>query len=217
MKRSLATLMAVALVGAAFIAPAEAAKKKKKKVCKPYVAGEAYSEFETLKVTDAATEEAPLEYDITLAESLGDADLTGDLGAEVGAPFTPSQQFVNVQVDPKAKETGLYVLFEFDEHNDYDLFVRHADGSEAGSSHAFQPMLPTADAPNEDLDFSNQTGNGGESTSSSEKVVGLRTADCGGYTIEAANWLGFGGDFTLKIWLGEAVNDPLPPAGAEEA
>ncbi|MGH2820162.1 MAG: hypothetical protein ACRDJ5_05890, partial [Actinomycetota bacterium] len=60
--RTLALLATATLVVGAFAAgPAEAKKKKKKKVCAEYVAGDYAGEAETTVVTEAATEEAPIE------------------------------------------------------------------------------------------------------------------------------------------------------------
>ncbi len=208
MRKSLVTMLTMVLVaGALFAVPAEAKKKKKKKppVCATYVPGEQGAEAETFVVPATATEEAPVEIPITLHESLGDVDLTGDL------PY--SNQIVNLQVDSATPDAGLYILFEFDLKRDYDLRVFWPTGEEVAAAHGFQPALE-ADA---ELPLfgnpSNQGGNAGESTNTSEKIVGLRTPDCGGYTVDFQNWLGEGGEFTAKAWLGEAVNEPVPAEG----
>lgn len=206
MKKTIATLIAMGLVAGAFMAaPAEAKKKRKKKkpvACAPYVPGELGAEAESFIVTDAATEEAPVEIPITLAESVADADLFG-----TGA-LPPSNQVFNVQVDSAAPTSGLYILFEFETKRDYDLRAYWPTGEEVAASHGFQPALE-ADVDTPLGNFSNQGGNAGESTNTSEKIVGLITPDCGGYTVDAQNWLGEGGDFTIKAWLGEGVNEPV--------
>lgn len=199
MKKTLATLMAVALVGAAFAGPADAKKKKKKKkpkpaVCAAFTPGEFGAEVETVVLTDEHTEEAPLEVPVTLAESV--ADLTF---GETDGSFA----YFNVQVDGAAPEAGLYALFEFDARRDYDIDLLHPDGSYAARSHAWNTLIEA-----NDTGTISSTGHGGESTASSEKIVGINTADCAGWTVQAANWLGEGGDFTIKLWLGEVVNEP---------
>jgi hypothetical protein len=186
--------------------PADAKKKKPKKPpapppCAAYVPGELGAEAETLVVTDTATEAAPLEVPISLGESLGDVP-GGDLVAY-------SNQVVNLQVDSANPEAGLNILWEFDMKRDYDIRVFWPTGEEVAAAHGFQPALE-ADVETPVGNFSNQGGNAGESTNTSEKIVGLGTPDCGGYSVDFQNWLGEGGDFTIKVWLGEAVNDPVP-------
>ena len=196
--------MSALVVGAFFVAPADAKKKKKPAACSAFTPGELGTDKPTVVVTDTATESAPLIQKVTLPESIADLDLVG-----TGA-IPPGSDVFNVQVDSKAKEAGLYILFEFDERRDYDLNVYHPDGSYSARAHGFQPILGT---PAEET-FGNLSGHAGESTTSSEKIVGLATADCGGWTVETQNWLGEGGEFDVKIWLGDVANDPQEP-GAE--
>ncbi|MBA2724698.1 MAG: hypothetical protein H0U53_01805 [Actinobacteria bacterium] len=199
MKKTLAVLVTASLALTVFAAlPAEAKKKKKKKpkACATYTPGSLGAGAETIKLTDAATAEAPVEIPVM---SLGDADVIGRLPA----PFDPTQHFVNVQVDPAAAEAGLYLTFGFPQRRDYDLFVRHSDDSEAASSHGFNTVIET---PLNNTD----TNHAGESTAASENIIGLRTTDCGGYTLQVDNWMGEGGDMVVKAWLGEIVNDPRP-------
>lgn len=167
--------------------------------CAPLAAGPMGAGAETFTVTDAATAEAPLEVPVKLDMSLADLDFEGVLPA----PFDPTQQIVNIQVDPAAAEAGLYLTFEFPQRRDYDLFLRHNDDSEAASAHGFNTAIETP--------FHNtKTNHAGESTSTSEKIIGLRTTDCGGYTLEVNNWLGEGGNMVVKAFLGEIKNDPRP-------
>ncbi len=212
MKRSLSVLIAAALVGAAIVAPAAdaAAKKKKKKKsppvvkCAPYVPGELGTDKPTVTVTDAHTAEAPLEQSVTLAQSFADFVLIED----------PATDFFNVQVDSTAATAGFYLTFEFPTRRDYDVYVRWPDGSEAASSHGFNPLAEAHVGPPSPFDPSNTSNNhAGETTASSENIVGLTTPDCGGYTIETQNWLGEGGEFAIKLWLGEGTTDPLPQGG----
>lgn len=201
-KRTCSIVLALGLVVSGVIAGPATAAKKKPKVCKAYVPGEAGAEAETLVVTDAHTAEAPL----THAFNLGPAVDEG-VGAALGEDLTP-RHYVNVQVDPKAKTTGLYVTWEFQTNQDYDLWAYNADGTEAASSHGFQPLIATQGQP-EPADQSNTASNhAGESTATSENIVGLITPDCGGYTLDMATFFGQGGDYELKIWLGEGTTAP---------
>lgn len=208
-KRTLAAAITAALVAGAIMVPATdaVAKKKKKKksppivACAPYEAGEQGTDKPTVIVTGAHTAEAPLEQTVTLAQSFADFVIIED----------PATDFFNVQVDSAADSAGLYLTFEFPTRRDYDLYVRWSDGSEAASSHGFNPLAEAHVGPPSPIDPSNTSGNhAGETTASSESIVGLTTPDCGGYTIETQNWLGEGGDFAIKLWLGEGTTEPLP-------
>ncbi|HET7483703.1 MAG TPA: hypothetical protein VFK89_12680 [Actinomycetota bacterium] len=187
-------------VGVLVAAPAEAKKKKHKKpaVCAPYTPGEAGTGKPTVTVTDAATEAAPLEQKVTLEQSAADVVVVTD----------PSTDAFNVQVDSAAKEAGLYALLEFSPRNDYDLDLAYPDGSYAARSHSFNTVQELTDQGPQPV---SSQGHGGEGTDHSEKIVGIRTNDCGGYTIQVTNWLGQGGELSVKLWLGDIVNDPQAP------
>jgi hypothetical protein len=199
--RTLAVLASAGMIVGAFAAvPAEAKKKKKKPAaCSTFKPGAKGEGKPTLKVTDAATEQAPTIQTVTLPESIADADLVGT------GVLTAGADAFNIQVDSAAKEAGLYILFEFPERRDYDLEMYHVDGSYAARSHDFNPVH------NDQVPIWDNGGHAGESSPSSEKIVGVRTSDCGGFSVEAVNWLGEGGDFEIKVWLGEIKNDPLAP------
>ncbi|MDQ4125419.1 MAG: hypothetical protein M3134_07460 [Actinomycetota bacterium] len=205
-KRTLPIVLAIGLVTSGVLAgPATAAKKKKPKVCKAYTPGEMGAEAETVVVTDAHTAEAPLLH----AFSIGPAVDEG-IGGALGHDMTP-HHYVNVQVDSKAKTAGLYATWEFQTNQDYDLWAYNPDGTEAASSHGFQPLIATQGQP-APADQSNTASNhAGESTATSENIVGLITKDCGGYTLDMATYFGQGGDFELKIWLGEGTTAPGVP------
>lgn len=205
-KKTLITILVGALIASAFtVGPADAAKKKKKKnktpvACAAYEPGDKGAEAETLVVTDAATEEEPVLFEFSL-------DRNFDEGLMGGVPPAP----VNVQVDSAAASAGLYATFEFPTRRDYDLWAYRADGSEAASSHGFNPLAEAKTNPPLPFDLSNTSGNhAGETTPSSESIVGLITPDCDAYTLEMTNWFGEGGDFELKIWLGEGTEEPKP-------
>lgn len=198
--RTVAVVGMSALVLGAFVAaPADAKKKKKKKAaaCAAFQPGEAGTDKPLVKVTDAATEEKPVVQTVTLEPSLSE-----------GLVDEASHDYFNVQVDSKAKDAGLYVLFEFPMRRDYDLELLHTDGSYAARSHDFNLMYSP------DPRTYHNEGHGGEATDHSEKLVGIRTSDCGGWTVETVNWLGEGGEFEVKVWLGDVVHDPQEP-GAE--
>lgn len=205
-KRTCSIVLALGLVTSGVLAgPATAAKKKKPKACAAYQAGEMGAEAETLVITDANTAEAPLAHAFSLDPAVDEG-----LAEATGAGETP-HHYVNVQVDSKAKTAGLYVKWEFQTNQDYDLWAYSADGTEAASSHGFQPLIATQGQP-EPADQSNTASNhAGESTATSENIVGLITNDCGGYTLDMATYFGQGGDFELKIWLGEGTTAPGAP------
>lgn len=206
--RTVAVVGMSALVLGAFVAgPADAKKKKKKPAaCAEFQPGENGADKPTLVVTDSATEAAPALQPVSLGPEFSEGIVEA-----AGGPPNPSDYF-NIQVDSKAKEAGLYILFEGQERRDYDLNVYHPDGSYAARSHGFQPVLGIDETIT--TEFGNTSGHAGESTSNSEKIVGLRTSDCGGWTVSVDNYLGEGGDFDVKVWLGDTANDPQAP-GAE--
>jgi hypothetical protein len=171
--------------------PKKPKKDAKPKACAPFAPGEAGADQPSVTVTDAATEEAPVEQVVTLDMSLADLQV-GD----------PSSAFFNIQVDSAAPDAGLYVLLEFPTRRDYDLNLLHPDASYAARAHAWNTVIEANESP------ISSTGHGGESTASSEKLVGIKTSDCGGWTLEAQNWLGEGGDLPVKLWLGEVQNEP---------
>ncbi|HEX2296763.1 MAG TPA: hypothetical protein VHN37_15830 [Actinomycetota bacterium] len=201
-KRILSLVLAGGLVASGLLAgPATAAKKKKPKACTAYQPGEQGAEAETVVVTDAHTEEAPLTHAFSLGADF-DEGLEGD----------PPRANLNVQVDSKAKSAGLYVTWEFQTHRDYDLWAYFPDGTEAASSHGFQPLIALEGQTVGPIEPANTSSNhGGKSTATSENLVGIITPDCGGYTLDMTTYFGEGGDFELKIWLGEGTTEPGVP------
>lgn len=207
MRKTFSVVLAAAVVvGAFFALPAEAKKKKNKPVpCSAYAPGEMGAAAETVVLTDTATEEAPVEAKVTHAMSTADIDQ--------GLVSEASHAPLNIQVDSKLKDAGLYVLLEFPSRNDYDIYLYYPTGEEAASSHGFNTLIEAKTPGPFDLSNSS-TNHAGESTSSSEKLIGVHTTDCGGWTLDTVNWLGQGGEMTVKMWLGEIANEPLPPGGA---
>ena len=204
-KRILTVLMVVALIGgmlATTALDAGAKKKKKKKpkskVCAPYAPGEQGADAETTVVTDKATEEAPVEVTLTAEPGAG----TLFEGIEIGAI---SHVFHNVQVDSKAKTTGLWVRLEIPEYEDYDLYLNNPDGTTASKASGFNAH--TEGSP---LAY-NDTSSGGHTENGAEQLDGIKSSDCQGYTVDVAAATAPGGDVTLKFWLGDANYDPAAP------
>jgi len=169
--------------------------------CATYSPGELGADKPLVTVTDAATEAAPVEQKVTLAESVADLDQTGMVSAA-------SADYFNVQVDTTNTEAGLYALLEFPTRRDYDLGLLHADGSYGARSRRWNTISETTDQGPFAI---STTGHGGAGTDATELLDGIKTSDCGGWTVEAENWLGEGGEFTIKLWLGEAKVDPQAP------
>jgi len=157
--------------------------------CPAYVPGEEGAGKPTSIVTDAATEAKPIEVTVATAEAAG-----GQSPGEVS-------QFHNIQVDPAAAETGLWVRFEMAEGEDYDIYLNYADGSEAAHAGGYNPapVIPGE---------TDGTGYGGHSETTAEQLDGIKSPDCQGYTLDMASFQTPGGDKTLKLWLGEAKYTP---------
>lgn len=169
--------------------------------CTSFTPGEAGKEKPTVTVTDAATEDKPLEQTVVLDASVADA--TQGLTAS-------SHDAFNFVIDSNSPDAGLYALIEFPARNDYDLNMMYTDGSYAARSHAWNTVIELNDTPLPPV-FPNgisKTGHGGASTATSEKLVGIKVDDCSGWTMDVANYLGQGGEMTVKLWLGDANIDP---------
>lgn len=179
MRKATALLIVLTLVAAAFGAGPASAKKKKKKVCPTFVGIEEAAEAELFKVTDKATEDAPIEATVEVP---------------AGTPAESGHGYLNVLADPKAKETGLFVRFEFPAHEDNDLYLYNPDGEEAAHAAGFNPT------PFGPFDG---TGSGGHSEQGAEQIDGLATLDCQGYSVDLVSYMSFGGEMTVKLWLGE--------------
>ena len=184
--RTLAVLASAGLLVGAFAAvPAEAAKKKKKPpACAPLETHDKAKEAELVKVTDAATAEAPIEVEVETGPGVG----SGRPGSPTGDHA--SEAFVNVQVDSAAPATGLYVTVEFTPLWDYDLYLDDSTGTEVAHSAGF-------------LNQSFTEGAAGESAVGSENIYGIETSDCGGYAVDIVGATTPGETVTLKLHLGE--------------
>lgn len=211
MKKTIAVALAIGLVVGAMVAPADAKKKRKKKkppapaVCAPFTPNAEAADAPILVLTDANTEEAPLEHAVSLDASIGNYDPGVGMG-----PFASDTAWFNVQADSASERIGVYASVSFDTRRDYDLNMFHPDGSYAARSRANNTFKGTPIEENFSTD-----GHGSEPTDSMEKLVGIATADCAGWTMDMESWFTDGGDFTVKLWLGPIVNEPLAPG--EEA
>ncbi|MGH2731155.1 MAG: hypothetical protein ACRDJI_11190 [Actinomycetota bacterium] len=183
--RTLALLATATLVVGAFAAgPAEAKKK-----CRPYKPGTLGAEAETTKVTDAATEEAPIEVELDTAPGLGFTnadDPSGDTGPT-------SHAFHNVQVDSKAASAGLYVRVEFLPTWDYDLYLRAPSGPSVAYEADFNQAAGAGLGANQ----------GGHAEQGASQIDGYLAADCAGFTVDLASSSSAGGAATMTLWLGD--------------
>jgi hypothetical protein len=196
--RIVSVLSSAALVlGAATALPAEAKKKKKKKppVCTAYTPSQ-WGEGQPINlVTDAHTAEAPLEITVPTAQGLGSSSSE----PPEDDPTNPvSHAFLNVQVDSKSPEVGLYGTVSYTPGLDYDFFFRDNTGTGLAYSAGFAPGVPLLDG----------TGNGGHTGMGTENIEGLVTADCTGYLVDIVSATTPGGDVTLTLWLGEGTFTP---------
>ena len=188
--KTLSILASLGLLVGAYAVPAEAAKKKKKPFsCAPATAtppaeghssnAEEASEAEVVNLTAANTEEKPLviEYEHGPA-----AD-----------PVMEDTKYFAFQVVSKTPGAGVYILQEWGGQSDIDLYLTDASGAEVASSGAFNP-IPVA--------LPGATGGPGY-----ESISGYAADPCSPYTIESKGYLTMGEDMTVKLWLGEVVEE----------
>lgn len=194
--RTLAVLASVGLLVGAFAAgPAEAAKRKKKKkkpaACATFVPPESAGEAEVVKLTEAATAEAPVEVTVTTGPGFG-------MGRDSSSPEGEhvSQVFVPVQVDTKVSGAGIYGKVNFTPLYDYDLYLDDAAGTQLMASGGFGVV--------DDSELGGDAANS-ETGAGFEAIYGITTADCGGYVFDVVGATTPGEDVTLQLWLGEAT------------
>ena len=190
--KSLAVLASAGLlVGAFAAAPADAAKRKKKpKACAPFAVPESAGEAEVVKLTDASTEEAPVEVAVATGPGLGAGRDPEGEGAMVSHGYVP------VQVDSAATGAGIYGRLEFTPVWDYDLYLDDAAGGELMLSAGFGPV--------DDAELGGDAENS-ETGAGFEAIYGITTEDCGGYVFDVVGATTPGEEVTLKLWLGEAT------------
>ena len=172
-RRAVAVCAVVMLVAAIFVSPAGAKKLK----CGQFTPGvEEAAEAEVVKITPKATEAKPVAIDYEHAASL--------------YPASVEHLYFNVQVF--GPSSGLYILQEFDDHSDIDLYLLDGAGEEVASSGAFNPApIPGV------------TDAGGNGGTGYESINGYAVETCQGFTIDSSAYATMGTPVSLKIWLGE--------------
>lgn len=190
--RSVAVLASAGLlVGAFAVAPADAAKRKKKKpACAAFTPPETVGEAEVVKLTDAATAEAPLEIAVSTGPGLGIGRDPSGLGEHVSHGYVP------VQVDSAASGAGIYGRVDFTPLYDYDLYLDDAAGTELMASGGFGVV--------DDSELGGDADNS-ETGAGFEAIYGITTEDCGGYVFDIVGATTPGEEVTLQLWLGEAT------------
>jgi hypothetical protein len=153
-----------------------------------------------VKVTDKATAEKPVEVTLSLDPGAGQGTGIGQVDAVTTA--LQSHAYYNVQVDPKAKTTGLFVSLASPIPDDNDLYLLHSTGTEAAHAAGFHGGGPVA--------IYNSNQDGGHTGPDAEYLDGILTNDCGGYTVHAVGANSRGGDVPLKFWLGEPSDYEVP-------
>jgi hypothetical protein len=191
--RLLAMLAMVALLAGALAAPAEAKKRKKKpRPCATYQSPEFAAEAETTVVTDKATEEKPIEIELSTGPGLSFSNPDDPNGGTGEA----SHVFHNVQVDSKAKSAGLFVRIEYLPAWDYDLFLRTPEGPSVAYEADFNPATaggPTPVGGNE----------GAHPEPGAGQIDGYLSTDCDGFTVDVWSAITPGGAVAMTLWLGE--------------
>ena len=190
--RTLAVVASVGLIFGAFVGPAEAGKKKKKKpaACAAFSPSEPETgSHEGAKATEAAvqqvtaahTEAAPLVVEYEHGPAFWDT--------VTQTPVHESTEFFNFQAQGAG---GLHIKAEWSgaEH-DIDLYL-YEDGTRVASSGAFNP----APVPG----VFDAGGNGGQGF---ETIPGYGVSACKGVTLESRAFISHGTPVTLKVWLGE--------------
>jgi hypothetical protein len=186
--RSVAVLSTAALVlGALVVAPANAKKK-----CGKYEAPDWAADVETVTVTDAATEDKPLTFELTTGHGAG----TTSTDYPEDNDGTTLHSFQNILVDSKAKSANVFARIDYIPTFDYDLFLRIPAGPAVAYEADFNPF--TAAGPTPIGGYSDGSGGPGWS-----QIDGFPTPDCSGYTVDVASSITPGGPVTLTIWLGK--------------
>ncbi|MGH2756992.1 MAG: hypothetical protein ACRDI3_04310 [Actinomycetota bacterium] len=190
--RTVAVVSAATLVLGVTVLPADAKKKKKKpKPCPTYATPEWGGEAETTVVTDKATAEAPIEFEIETGPGLGFTSPDEPAGGD-----GPATSFVyhNIVVDSKSSTADLFVRAEYAPTWDYDIYLRTPDGAALAYEADFNPATvggPTPVGGNE----------GAHPEPGAGQIDGLTSPDCTGYTLEVASAITLGGAVTLTFWF----------------
>lgn len=177
--RVAALVATLALVLGTLAVPTAHAGKKLK--CGQFAPGvEDAAEAKVVKITPKATEKKPIVIEYEHGPSL----------------YAVSQEHLYFNIQVFGPPSGLYILQEFDNQSDIDLYLYDGAGEEVASSGAFNP------APIPGVTDAN--GNGGMGY---ESINGFPVATCEGFTIESSAYATFGTPASLKIWFGE-VQEP---------
>jgi hypothetical protein len=194
--RSFAVLLGLSLAAAAFVgAPAAQAGGK----CKAYKPGADGKGKPVTVVTDKATAKKPATVSVDTPPGLGLSSADGPSGDQGATAHT----YVNLQVDPKAASTGLFVRVEFQYPEDYDVFLRDSGGSAWAYAAGFNEA-PLPDGGTVGLDG---TGHGGHSEMGAEQIDGASVKDCQGFTLDISSATTPGGAVTVKYWFGKPGNN----------
>lgn len=199
MSKTIRTFAVVAsaalLVGAFVVAPAEAKKRKKKPPSCPAAtfaepASPSTSRPEAgakvIKVTDKATEEAPVVIEYEHAVALWET-----------ASQTPVQEdtlWFPVQIDSASPTKGLFVRLDWaiPSVSDMDLYLWDGMTGEQAAVSGATNAVPI-NAP-----FVAETGAMGY-----ESISGFAVADCSNYLVESRAFMTAGEAMTLTLWLGD--------------
>lgn len=198
MSKTIRTFAVVAsaalLVGAFVVAPAEAAKKKKKPSCPTATYAEPASPSasrpeagaEVIKVTDKATAEAPIVVEYEHGAALWET--------ATQAPIQEDTLWFPIQVDSASPTKGLFVRLDWGvpSVSDIDLYLWDGISGEQAEVSGATNAVPV-NAP-----FVAETGAMGY-----ESISGFAVADCSNYLVESRAFMTAGEAMTLTLWLGD--------------
>lgn len=194
--RSLAVLASAALlVGGIVAAPAEAKKKRKKP---PSCPAATYAEpaspsasrpeagAEIIKVTDQATQEAPIVIEYEHGAALWETASQ--------APIQEDTLWFQIQVDSASPAKGLFARLDWavPSVSDIDLYLWDGISGEQAAASGATNAVPV-NAP-----FVAETGAMGY-----ESISGFAVADCSNYLVESRAFMTAGEAMTLTLWLGD--------------
>ena len=193
--RTIAVLASASLVLGAFVAgPADAKKRKKKPSCPVATYAEPASpsvsrpeaDAKVIKVTDAATAEAPIVIEYEHGPALWET--------ATQAPIQEDTKWFNLQIDSAAPATGLYARLDWavPSVSDMDLYLWDGVTGEQAAVSGATNAVPV-NAP-----FVAETGAMGY-----ESISGFAVGDCSNFLVESRAFLTAGEAMTLTLWLGD--------------
>lgn len=198
MSKTIRTIAVVAsaalLVGAFVVAPAEAKKRKKKPSCPAASFADPASPSasrpeagaKVIKVTDAATAEAPIvieyEHGVALWETASQM------------PVLEDTLWFPVQIDSASPTKGLFARLDWatPSVSDIDLYLWDGVSGEQAAVSGATNAVPV-NAP-----FVAETGAMGY-----ESISGFAVGDCSNYLVESRAFMTAGEAMTLTLWLGD--------------